>query len=122
MQFFLRHLNLLDVKDKDTAISYLIEILASGNYYELLEIKRTNPYVLGKYIDDDDKRKLLTQAIFNRLWNLPHDADDIFLSILEGIFISLPNEFIEKITNRLKISHNSRDKSWSEKIDNFIPF
>ncbi|WP_459904058.1 hypothetical protein, partial [Desulfosarcina cetonica] len=50
LTFFINHLALLENKDRDAVLAYLFGQLAVGNRFVLMDIKRMNPYTIGKYI------------------------------------------------------------------------
>jgi len=120
--FYINHLTLLNVNDKDAVLTYLIELLGSGNQYVLMDIKRMNPYTIGKYIDDEKKRKLLTNSIYKRLRLSDTKGDDVFLNILEGIFVNLPDEMINEIKERIGRCSTSRSEEWVQRMNGFCPF
>lgn len=122
LSFYINHLSLLNDEDKDAVLAYVIELLGSGNQYVLMDIKRMNPYTIGRYIDEKKKKNLLLNAIMKRLWLEEATGDDIFLAILEGIFTNLPGDVIENIKNRIGTYPASKSEKWIEKMNEFIPF
>lgn len=122
LSFYINHLSLLSNKDKDAVLAYLIELLGNGNQYVLMDIRRMNPYTIGRYIDDEEKRNILSSAIMKRLWLKEATGDDVFLSILEGIFTNLPDDVIENIKDRIGTYSVSKSEEWIEKMNNFAPF
>lgn len=122
LSFYINHLLLLNSSDKDAVLAYLIELIGSSNKYVLMDIKRMNPYTIGRYIDDEKKRDLLLSVIIKRLWLQDTTGDDVFLAILEGIFTNLPDDVIKTIKDRIGAYSTPKSKEWIDKINNFIPF
>lgn len=122
LSFYINHLALLNNKDKDAVLTYLIELLGSGDQYVLMDIKRMNPYTIGRYIDDEKKRNLLLDTILKRLWLKETTGDDVFLKILEGIFTNLPDEVIKNIKDQIGKYSPSKSEKWIERMNMFCQF
>ncbi|WP_459904105.1 hypothetical protein, partial [Desulfosarcina cetonica] len=71
---------------------------------------------------DDNRIHLLREAIIKRLYEKNTDGDDLFLSILEGVFVNLSDDVKEKIKERIGFNQSQKSSEWIERINNFCPF
>ncbi|WP_031388098.1 hypothetical protein [Desulfonatronum thiodismutans] len=122
LTFYIKHLNLLENRDRDAVLAYLFGQLCIGNRFVLMDIKRMNPYTIGKFIDNDNRIHLLREAIFKRLHQKDTDGDDLFLSILEGVFVNLSDDVKENIKERIVFNQTQKSLEWIKRINNFCPF
>lgn len=120
----MKHLNLLSPNEIEATIIYILSLFTDADFRLLQKINNIDSYKFGEYVDNETKRKYIKDAIFDRIGRCLdfNGRDVIFLSILEGIFVYLPTDFIDQIKRRLSTDQSTIAQDYLKRIEYFKPF